>query len=252
MIRAAIPVKSVQTQTGFGTGAEDRDVPDKNEHLETEQKDRRIQLAEIREMVEGRTAAKLYPSRKKYAVLIPLLELDGELQVLFEVRQAGIRQGGEICFPGGGIEPDESAEQAARRETIEELLIKPAQVEVLAPMHEMMGPGGVRVFSFLGVLHDYDGSYSGVEVDHIFTVPLSWFARHPAILSQNNRLTLEMGEDFPVELVPGGRDYPFRKIPKQHYFYRTEGGVIWGMTAELLYHALCELGIKPETVTWEP
>ncbi len=54
MIRAAIPVKTVQTQTGFGTGAEDRDVPDKNEHLETEQKDRRIQLAEIREMVEGR------------------------------------------------------------------------------------------------------------------------------------------------------------------------------------------------------
>jgi hypothetical protein len=54
-------------------------------------------------------------------------------------------------------------------------------------------------------------------------------------------MTVETAEDFPFDLIPGGRDYPWRKIPRTFYFYETQGGVIWGMTAELLYHCLKEL-----------
>ena len=40
--------------------------------------------------------------KRRCAVLVPFLERDGEMHVLFERRAGGIHQGGETCFPGGG------------------------------------------------------------------------------------------------------------------------------------------------------
>ena len=43
------------------------------------------------------------------AVVVPLVEKNGDYQVLFEVRSKGLkRQPGEICFPGGGCETGEA------------------------------------------------------------------------------------------------------------------------------------------------
>ena len=83
-----------------------------------------IQMEKIRSKTAGRTLEEVSPVKRKNAVLIPLVETGGELSILFEVRQTGIRQGGEICFPGGGIEENETAEEAAVREASEELLKK--------------------------------------------------------------------------------------------------------------------------------
>ena len=201
-------------------------------------------LEQIRENTAGRSFEEIRPVRRRNAVLIPLIEKEGELCILFEVRQAGIRQGGEICFPGGMIEAHETAEEAAVRETAEELLIPEENIEVIAPMHMIGGPGGAELSSCLGILHGYTGTFSRREVDHVFTVPLSWFAEHAPRICD--------GADFPYELIPGGRDYPWHRIPRRFYFYESEGGVIWGITAELLYHALGVLighpaGSRPET-----
>ena len=196
-----------------------------------------ISLERVRTTVKDRKSEAIRPVRRKNAVLIPLIEKDGELSILFEVRQTGIRQGGEICFPGGMIEEDETPMEAAVRETAEELVIPAESIEFLAPMHTMSGPGGAQIDSFLGVLHDYKGSYSKAEVDHIFTVPIEWFAQH-APRTSKGAMAVETAEDFPFDFIPGGKDYPWRKIPRTFYFYQTEGGVIWGMTAELLYHCL--------------
>ena len=59
----------------------------------------------------------------RYAVLIPLVQVDGEWHVLFEVRSLTMRkQPGDISFPGGRIDPtDASPMEAAIRETHEEL-----------------------------------------------------------------------------------------------------------------------------------
>ena len=56
------------------------------------------------------------------AVLIPFVTINNELSLLFEKRAANIRQGGEICFPGGEFDAseDDSFEQTAIRETEEE------------------------------------------------------------------------------------------------------------------------------------
>jgi len=40
------------------------------------------------------------------AVLIPLMMINGEYHFLFEKRAAHIRQGGEVCFPGGEFDPE--------------------------------------------------------------------------------------------------------------------------------------------------
>ena len=184
-----------------------------------------IGFEHIRNQTAGRSYEEILPVKRRNAVLIPLVEKEGEIHILFEVRQAGIRQGGEICFPGGMIEEGETAEEAAVRET------------AVAPMHIRSGPGGARIYSCLGILHEYQGTYSIQEVDHTFTVPLSWFAAH-APRTSIGAMAVETAEDFPFDLLPGGREYPWHKIPRRFYFYESEGGVIWGITAQLLYHAL--------------
>ena len=194
-------------------------------------------LDEIRRAVSGRNFEEILPVKRRNAVLIPLVEENGELCILFEVRKATIRQGGEICFPGGRIEAHETAQEAAVRETAEELLLPPQNIEVIAPMHIMAGPGGAAISSCLGVLHGYKGTYSEQEVDHVFTVPLSWFSSNTPRIS-DGAMAVETAEDFPYEFLPGGREYPWHRIPRRFYFYESEGGVIWGITAELLYHAL--------------
>ena len=47
----------------------------------------------------------LMGARKEYAVLCPFVEREDGPHLLFEVRAAGLRQGGEVCFPGGRMEP---------------------------------------------------------------------------------------------------------------------------------------------------
>lgn len=64
--------------------------------------------------------------KKEYfnsAVLVPLVMIDGDYNFLFQKRAAHIRQGGEICFPGGRYDPEKdfSCKETAIRETMEEL-----------------------------------------------------------------------------------------------------------------------------------
>ena len=203
------------------------------------------QLEKIRSNTAGRTLEEVSSVSRKNAVLIPLVETGGELGILFEVRQTGIRQGGEICFPGGKIEENETAEEAAVRETSEELLISPEKIEVIAPMHAMTGPGGAKISACLGILHGYEGTYSTEEVERVFFVPLRWFASHEPRIS-DAAMVVKTAADFPYELLPGGENYPWHSIPRRFYFYESSGGVIWGITAQLLYHCL-KVILKEET-----
>ena len=114
----------------------------------------------------------------------------------------------------------------------------------LRAMHVMSGPGGAQISSCLGILHDYKGSFSREEVERVFTVPLRWFAGYTPRTS-DGAMVVETAKDFPYELLPGGENYPWHKIPRRFYFYESSGGVIWGVTAELLYHCLKELGVSP-------
>lgn len=207
----------------------------------SEESDNIMKLNQIKKAVKGYEPEIILPDSPRFtAVLIPLVEIDGEIHVVFEIRGEGIAQSGEVSFPGGHVEQGETAEHAAIRETCEELLISEDQVGILAPMHRMTDRGNLIVDSFLGVIHDYTGSFSKDEVSGIFTVPLDWLLENEP--EMHSAETIIIPEDnFPFDLIPGGRNYPFIHFPKRFYFYRTQDAVIWGLTAELLYHALHRL-----------
>ena len=76
--------------------------------------------------------------------------------------------------------------------------------------------------------------FSEDEVERVFTVSLGWFAAHEPEEHIADVVT-EPGEDFPFELVPGGRAYRWRKGEYRVLFYRNEEAVIWGMTAKILH-----------------
>ena len=107
------------------------------------------------------------------AVLVPLMTTGEGIDVLFEVRALTLKhQPGEVCLPGGMLEPGESAWEAALRETCEELLVEPAQVEYLGDLGLVSGLGDFRVRAFVGVLSGYQGSFDPSEVDLLVSVLL--------------------------------------------------------------------------------
>ncbi len=177
---------------------------------------------------------------REAAILIPLVEVNGEPVLLFEKRAASLRrQPGEICFPGGRMEAGETPVEAAVRETCEELLISRDQIEVIREIGFESGPGGNTVWVVLGILHEYQGTYSSDEVEEIFTVPLAWLEEH-----EPDKYTAWMkivpDEDFPYEQIPGGRDYAWTPRKHEIYFYRYQGHVIWGFTAHVVVDFLQE------------
>ncbi len=178
------------------------------------------------------------PGVRDSAVMIPLIEdADGIVSVLFEIRSPKIIQGGEVCFPGGRVEADESPADTAVREAVEELCIEEEQAEIIAPMFTLNGVGDSFIYSYLAVIRDYNGGFSEDEVGSVFLLPLEeLLAMQPRISSA--KYIADLPEDFPFELIPGGRNYPWRSRPKNYYFYETKYGVIWGMTAEILYNFL--------------
>ena len=197
------------------------------------------QEKDIREIISGRKMNRFsLNKRRDSAVLIPLVEKDGRLDVLFEVRNQKIRQGGEVCFPGGRIEEGESARHTAVRETSEELLLPEDKVEVLGPMYSSTGPGGAEVRSYVGLLHDYHDTFRLSEVDHVFRLPLQWLLDYSPEIHEAD-MVISPRSDFPFDLIEkNGQPYPFQKITRNYYFFKTEFGVIWGFTAELLYQFL--------------
>ena len=72
----------------------------------------------------------------EYAILVPLVQWEGQRCLLFETRADTLvgHQPGEVCFPGGKREPGETAIQCALRETREELSIPESAVTVIGEM----------------------------------------------------------------------------------------------------------------------
>ncbi|HSI67953.1 MAG TPA: CoA pyrophosphatase [Planococcus sp. (in: firmicutes)] len=177
-------------------------------------------------------------SFSKFSVLLPLIEKDGELHVLFEVRSHHLRsQPGEICFPGGRIDAtDLSEEEAAIRETTEEIGVMEEEISELVPLDYIVSPFGMIVYTFLGIIDSsVDFKPNPAEVDHVFTVPLSFFRENePRIYRMNFEIHPE--ESFPFDLISGGENYNWRTRDVDEYFYIYNDKVIWGLTAKILNH----------------
>lgn len=178
----------------------------------------------------------LLGARSSYAVLVPLLEAADGPRLLFEVRAADLRQGGEVCFPGGRMEPGETPEACALRETEEELAIPPEEVELLGLPDFICSQRGFLLRPVLGLVSPRGMERlrpSPAEVAESFTVPLAFF-RGTEPVTARYALTPALPEDFPYEAAGIPRDYPWSPGAVEGPSWRYEGHVIWGMTARIV------------------
>ena len=182
----------------------------------------------------------------KYAVLIPRVKTESGDALLLEVRSQKVKQPGEVCFPGGRVEPGETTAEAAVRETCEELGITAesiADVTELEPL--VMGDGravypvsarlkiasrcqvraGASNFSPVGLKLSED------EVAEVFLLPLEWLAEHGL---EHFDLSLTSDEELPEQLLAYLERYGDYRHRGQTDWLEYEGHGIWGLTARII------------------
>jgi 8-oxo-dGTP pyrophosphatase MutT (NUDIX family) len=183
------------------------------------------------------------------AVLIPLVKIKGEYHLLFQKRAVHIRQGGDICFPGGGFEKgvDKNFQDTALRETFEELGIQKKDIKVLGQLDTYMAPIGAVIESFVARVKKK--AYKNMkidfnEVEKTLLIPISFFKENepeeytlaheiqPYKIHENGEKVIF----FPVEEL--GLPETYRKPwgNKRHkvWVYKYEGEVIWGITSVII------------------
>lgn len=159
------------------------------------------------------------------AVLIPLFERDGRMHVVFTHRAAHLStHSGEVSFPGGRVEPQDSdREETALREAHEEIALPPEGVDVFGALTEMPTITGFHVRAYVG---EFDGGEELVanpaEIETIFSASI------PELVDPDiHRLEQREweGQVFPV-----------------HFFEYGEH-TIWGATGYLLWSFLDYLNL---------
>ncbi|MGL5353438.1 MAG: NUDIX hydrolase [Clostridium sp.] len=175
---------------------------------------------------------------RKYSVLIPIVEKDTDTFVVFQVRAKTLKsQPGEICFPGGRIEVNESESQAAIRETCEEMGVEKDDVEIISPLDLFVSPFNFIVNPFVGHLNNFENSkINKGEVDHVFFVPLNYLLECEP-LEYINSIGVNRCADFPFDLIKN-ENYKFKTSPYPTQFYIYKDYVIWGLTAKILSNFL--------------
>jgi len=203
-------------------------------------------ISQLQALLSSRTPAPMDRSAQ-FAVLVPLVELDGALHLLYEVRAASLqRQPGEVCFPGGHMEAGETALACALRETQEELAIPTDAVQVLGPLDFICHRSGFVLYPILALV-DSSAVKNSVpntaEVDRVMLVPVSELCR---ITPEEYRLELlpTPATNFPYERIGIPRDYPWNRGVDNGYIYPWPEKTIWGLTARITRHVLTLLNTE--------
>lgn len=178
---------------------------------------------------------------KFFSVLVPLVEKEDDLYLLYEVRAKNMeRQPGEICFPGGELEPAETTEECALRETWEEIGIPQEQIRVITQLDTLYTYSNFAMYCYLGVIPEAaleHLQFSENEVDEVFLVALNdLLAVTPEVYPI--RAVPQIPEDFPYDKVYEGKPYPWRGGKGSVPIYEVDGRVIWGLTARITKHFL--------------
>ena len=183
------------------------------------------------------------------AVLIPLIKIKGEYFLLFQKRAAHIRQGGDICFPGGGFEKgiDKNFKETALRETEEELGIKAKDIKIIGQLDTYVAPIGAVIEPFVGKIKKSVLKTMVIdknEVEKTLLIPVSFFKNtEPLEYTLSHEIQpYRINEDgekeilFPVEELdlPDMYKKPWGNKRHKIWVYKYEGEIIWGITSVII------------------
>jgi 8-oxo-dGTP pyrophosphatase MutT (NUDIX family) len=152
------------------------------------------------------------------AVLVPLYKQDDIWHVLYTRRTESVEDhSGQVSFPGGLIESeDESPEQAALRETEEELGILARDVNILGALMPIPTITQYLIVPIVGSIPwPYPLKLNQDEVATAFGVPLEWLT-DPSNLEIRQWKSQSDGSQYST-----------------HFFQPYKGEVIWGATARI-------------------
>jgi 8-oxo-dGTP pyrophosphatase MutT (NUDIX family) len=162
------------------------------------------------------------------AVLALLFEEAGEARLLFTRRSSSLRaHRGEVSFPGGRLDADETPTAAALREAYEEVALNPADVSVVGWIHPVLTlVSGSLIMPIVATIdHRPRVVASPAEVERVFDVSLRELA-DPAIFHEERW-------SIPGRVIPGSPDHSFAV-----WFFKVEGEMIWGATARMVHEIL--------------
>ena len=172
----------------------------------------------IKQVLSERVKKRLEDRRlRRSAVLLPLFEQEGQYCLVFTRRTEEVNyHKGQISFPGGAISSqDKTAQEAALRESSEEIGLRPEDVEILGELDDMYTVASNFIITpFVALV---PGSYHFVpnpaEVKNILSIPLNAFWKEA-------RFWLEGGEVRGQNITA--------------HFFEYQGQVVWGATARIL------------------
>jgi 8-oxo-dGTP pyrophosphatase MutT (NUDIX family) len=166
--------------------------------------------------------APVLSSQRRAAVLAPVYAgSHGEARIVLTRRSGRLNtHQGEVAFPGGRLDPGETAIEAALREAHEEVALHPSAVRVvgaLEPLSTVISSSAIT--PIIGIL---DGGLpqlvaSPIEVDRIFDVSL-------AELIEPDTFRAEIWE----------RDDAIYPV----FFFEVIGDTIWGATGRMVHRLL--------------
>ena len=111
-------------------------------------------------------------------ILVPVTDDENNPEMIFTLRSANLKtHRGQVSYPGGKRDPEDSSLAAtALRETHEEIGLPPDQVDVIAPLSQVMSRYGILVTPYVGVVPgDHPVVPNPYEIESVFRVPLSFF-----------------------------------------------------------------------------
>lgn len=123
------------------------------------------------------------PENSEYrnsSVLVPIITWEQEFEVILTLRTNGIKHGGQLSFPGGGKEGNETYEETALREAHEEIGLNTETVSVAGELTPLfVNHSNNMVTPIVGFLNDpQEFTPNPNEVDEIFSVPFSELLTH--------------------------------------------------------------------------
>ena len=167
--------------------------------------------------------APAFPGARHSAVLVALAPSERGVEVLLTRRSMDMRtHRGEISFPGGRLDPGETATDAALREAHEEVGLDPALVTVEGELEHLntIVSRSYIVPVIASLAAPVDVQPASLEVDRVLWVPLAEFTRPDTYRSER------WGTPPTDRLL---------------HFFELDDETVWGATASVLVQLLTAL-----------